>query len=220
MILAAPLASAGEATAATAKAAAMMATVAVLLAFEVNGVDSSLGPLRWRDGAGTPLHAAAIVAARQNDQGFPSVLFLHQRVGGQKDRVVQGCSAAVMPSMAAISPISGIAAIAVLIVPGFIRGSCSHLVQRIVQLGTGTSEILQQLRFMGELDQESLIGRTIHRRSHHLIQKRFAGGPFVLECTPHRPADIDEKPKCQRQIVVLVEVPDSLRMAIDAQRKL
>src|ERR1700733_8343626 len=148
MILAAPLASAGEATAATAKAAAVMATVSVLFAFEVNGVDHSLGPLRRRDGTGKRLHAAAILAVRQNDQGFPSVLFQHQRVGGQKDRVVQGCSTAVMPSMAAISPISGVAAIAVLIVPGFIRRSCSHLVQRFVQPGTGTGEILQQLRLM------------------------------------------------------------------------
>jgi hypothetical protein len=48
--------------------------------------------------------------------------------------------------------------IGVLIVPGFIRGTCSYLVQRFVQPWTGTGEILQQLRLMGELDQESLMG--------------------------------------------------------------
>src|ERR1700722_19654499 len=127
MIVAAPLASAGVAPA-TAIAAAMMANVPVLLPFEVNRVDDSLGPLRRRDGTGKRLHAAAIFAVRQNHQGFTPVLLLHQRVRGQKDCVVQRCSAAVMPSMASIPPISGIAAIAVLIVPGFIRGNCSYLV--------------------------------------------------------------------------------------------
>src|ERR1700760_3622194 len=50
VILAPSLTSPGEAPA-TAKAAATMATVPVLLAFEVNGVDHSLGPLCRRDGA-------------------------------------------------------------------------------------------------------------------------------------------------------------------------
>ena len=78
------------------------------------------------------------------------MLFLHQRVGGQKDRIVQRCSATVMPSVAAIPSISGIAAggqidefgvdrdgcrvvcgrRGVLIVPGLIRRTRSYLVQR------------------------------------------------------------------------------------------
>jgi hypothetical protein len=87
----------------------MMATVTVLLAFEVNGANHGLGPLRCRDGTGKRLHAAAILAIRQNDQGFASALFLHQRVGGKKI-ASYNVVPAKMPSMAVIPPMSGIAA--------------------------------------------------------------------------------------------------------------
>src|SRR5689334_5605613 len=122
MILAAALAAPGVAArvasgvASTPPISSAMAAVSVLLAFEVDGVNHSLGPLRRRDGARKRLHAAAIFAVRQNDQGFPSLLFLHQRVGSQKDRVVQRCSGAVIPSVATTPPIPGIAAIRAVIV--------------------------------------------------------------------------------------------------------
>jgi hypothetical protein len=144
------------------------------------------------------------------------VLLLHQLVRGEEDGVVEGGAASVKAAV-----VAAIAAVVVALV--LVAVLHSDLIEGGAKFGAGGGEVLEEIGFVGELDEEGLVGsgaaggRCHHLALHHFVQEGFAGSALVFEGTADRAAGVDEEAEGQREVVVLVEVADGLRTAVDGE---
>ena len=120
--------------------------------------------------------------------------------------------------MVAVAAVPGLGIVRVLVVAVLVVTIlCTDLIESGPQFGARRGEVLKQVGLMCKLDEKGLVGRSAGWRGHHLVKERFAGEALVVERAADRAAGVDEKPEGQRQIVVLIEIADGLRLAVDAE---
>src|ERR1019366_4121143 len=84
------------------------------------------------------------------------------------------------------------------------------LMQRLVQLLAGLSEILQQLHLVIEVDNE----RLVFVFAQYVFKERVAGGALRVDNGALAAAGIHQQPEGQRQIGFAGEIADDLRPAV------
>ena len=131
-------------------------SAALLLAFEVDGVDGHVGAFGRIDRFVQRLLAAPVHAVGEDHQRLPAVFGLHQLIRGQKNRVVELRAAAAGAWLLAVVA-AGLRPLAVVLR----SASRAHLVQFVVQLVARVGEVLEQLHLVVKVNQERLVLRRL-----------------------------------------------------------
>ena len=95
----------------------------------------------------------------------------------------------------------------------------TNLAESGVQPGNGGREVLEEIDFVGKLDEKCLIGRLTSRGCHHLIEEHLACGALVVEGAAHRTADVYQEPEREGQVIVAVKIAYGLLAAVDCEFK-
>jgi hypothetical protein len=177
----------------------------VLFAFEVDGVDDGVGSLGGLDGFDEGFFALSVYAIGEDDDGFASGLFTHDLVRGEEEGVVKGGSTAVMSSTSGARVVSGAGAVAWGV----------NLAECFLEEGMGGSEVLQELRLVGELGNESLI----FGGGEHLVKEGAAGGALLVDDVALGLAGVDQEAENEGKVGVFVEVTDGLGFAVDLKHE-
>ncbi len=170
-----------------------------LFAFEVDGVDDSVGALGSFDGFDEGFLAVSVDAVGQDNDGLPASLFVHEFVGGKEEGVVEG----------------GATATAAGVVVGAGAGRVD-LPESLLEERARGGEVLQKLYLTGELRDECLIFGC----GEHLVEEGAAGGALFVEDAALGAAGVHEKAEDEREVGVLVEVTDGLGFAVDLEDKI
>jgi hypothetical protein len=186
----------------TGVAATVLGAILVgLFAFEVDGVDDGVGALGGFDGFDEGLSTAAVAAVGEDDDGLATGLLAHELVGGEEEGVIEnGASAA-----------TGAAGCATVVRGSGVSAGGVYLLESGLEQWAGRGQILQELSFGSELNNECLI----FRRSQHLIEEGAAGGSFLVDDFSLREACVYQQTEGKGEIGVLVEVANRLRLTVD-----
>src|ERR1039458_3983069 len=152
---------------------------------------------------------AACEQAERSETAVRAAALMHiARVVARSD---QTAAAARGIDSAAPAPTAGIAAstTAAALLLGFVLIHFD-LMQRLVQLLAGLSEILQQLHLVIEVDNE----RLVFVFAQYVFKERVAGGALRVDNVALAAAGIHQQPEGQRQIRFAGEIADDLRPAV------
>jgi hypothetical protein len=180
------------------------APAAVTLALEQYRIDRRVGDLRGVDGLDQAFLASAIDAVRQNDQRLAPLLFLHQLIRCQENRVVE-VRAAVKTVAATIIPVAA----AIVVVRGIEQRN------GFFQLFARGGEFLQQLNLMIEVNQEGLV----HVRAENVIEEGIARIALRAEDVSLAHTGVHQRPEGQRDVALAGEEGDGLRLAVFVERE-
>lgn len=136
------------------------------------------------------------------DQRFAPFLFAHQLIRGQKRGVVHHRPAVLAAPTAVGIRIAPAAA-----------GVRVDLLQAGLQLRARTGHVRQQIRRVRKLNHKRLVRLALQ----HVIQKRRACGPFLVQHVPLAHAGVHQQPQRQGQVLILIEVADRLLRAVNLQ---
>src|SRR5579875_334520 len=180
-------------TAAHARAAKAMPG---LIVRNANRVGECVGALRRRDRFGKRYFAVTIFAVSEQHERLAASLFAHQIVRCEINRIVKSRAAVASRSMTPVTAASSAAPIAAAILAVLIRLATLpiaplrllDLIERFFQFLARCRQVLQQLYFAIEVDQESLV----FFRPQYLLEKLFARLALCSEHAALAHAGIDQ----------------------------
>ena len=152
------------------------------------------------------------------DQRFAALLFAHELVRSEENRVVK-MRATAAPPAASTAPSTTARTAATSATwtasPSSARTELRRLqgLQRGLKLGADIGEVLQK----GYIEVEIHDKRQILLFAQQIVQKTVAGASFLIENAPLTEAGIDEQSQAQRQIAFFGEIVEVLRAAIFRQ---
>jgi hypothetical protein len=192
---------------------------ALLLAFEVDGINGHAGTVGRVHRVVQRLLAAAVHAVGEDNQRLAAILGLHQLIGSEEDRIVKqraGPAAATLTlRSAAVS--AGIRTLRV-VLGGAGR---AHIIQLVVQLVARGGEVTEQLDLAVEVDEEGLVrggaGPWFGRLRQHCIDKFARRLALVLHGAGDAAAGVDEQAQPEGQLGLVGKALDGLRAAILGQ---
>ena len=138
---------------------------------KINGVDDGIGALRRGGGGFQRFPASVVHSIGEDDDGFATLLLLEDFVGSKKNRVVKG-GAAASPGLVAARLAAGRR-----IVIGLLD---FHQVERGFQFLVRSGEVLEQLHFTVEVNDEGFILSL----AHHIVEEAAAGSALLGKNSP------------------------------------
>jgi hypothetical protein len=208
------IAAASTSHSAAAHARASEAAAAAVVSFlvsEKDAVDKGVRALRGFDRFGERLLAAAVNAVGEDDESLATLSLSHQFVGGEVDGVVEKRAAAVAVSMRttavpATSATRGTSPAGI----GLRELRGVDLIDGREEFLAGRSEVLEEFDFVIEMDEEGFVLVF----AQDAIEKRAAGGAFLIEDAALAEARVHEEAEGEREAGFLGEVGNGLRLSV------
>ena len=180
------VAATSHADARTTKTAA--SAVAFLIRKE-NAVDQGVGALRAFDSLGEGFFTALVNAVGEDDERLAAWLFFHEFVGGEIDGVINKRAAATPVAVTAAPTTTTSAGIASAAGAGTGELRRVDLVDSSLEFLAGRLEVLEELDFAIELDDEGLIFVL----AKDAVEERAAGGEFLVKNAALAEAGVNEQ---------------------------
>ena len=191
----------------------MRATVAVptaiaaaFLVREENAVNQGIGALSGFDGLVQRFLAATVNTVGEDDERFAAWLFLHEFVGSEIDGVIEECAASVAMGAAPAGPAAGVSSAGRSLRK--LRGM--NLINGGLEFLAGGSEVLKEFDFVVEMNDEGFVFIFAEKT----IEKRAAGGKFLIEYAALTEAGVDQEAEGEGEIGFPGEIGDSLRFGV------
>ena len=168
-----------------------------IVALEKDGINDCVCPLGRLNRGVESFFAPSVDSIGKKHKSFATLLFLHEFIRGEIDRVIEGGSPAVVTTMMAAAmstarPISASAsAITSSVVFWWSVFPGSKRVQRFLQLLMGRGQVLQQFHLSVEVNDEGFVLIL----AGHLVKKTMAGAALLIEHTALTEASVDQQAK-------------------------